>query len=88
VDARVVRDGNLVTGGGVTAGIDFALTLAADLVGQTEAETAGLILEYVPEPPFGSSRTDRASPAVLDAARARVAASRRAREAILARIVR
>jgi cyclohexyl-isocyanide hydratase len=86
VDARVVRDGNLVTGGGVTAGIDFALVLAAELVGPIAAETVGLTLEYAPAPPFGSGRPDQASAAVLVAARAQLAASRREREAILAKI--
>ncbi|KAB1073166.1 DJ-1/PfpI family protein [Methylobacterium planeticum] len=86
VAERVVRDGNLVTGGGVTAGIDFALTLAAELVGPVEAQTVGLTLEYAPAPPFGSGRPEQASAAVLAAARARLAPSRRAREAILAEI--
>ncbi|KGW86200.1 thiJ/PfpI family protein [Burkholderia pseudomallei MSHR449] len=48
VRERVVRDGNLVTGGGVTAGIDFALTLAAELVGEDDAQAVQLQLEYAP----------------------------------------
>ncbi|WP_434384113.1 DJ-1/PfpI family protein [Melittangium boletus] len=49
---RVVRDGNVLTGGGVTAGIDFGLTLAAELAGPEMAQAIQLMLEYAPEPPF------------------------------------
>src|SRR6516165_7029016 len=49
---RVVRDGNLFTGGGVTAGIDFALTMTADLAGAKAAQAIQLQLEYAPAPPF------------------------------------
>lgn len=52
--ARVIRDGNVVTGGGVTAGIDFALTLLADVVNPGVAQTVQLSLEYDPAPPFDS----------------------------------
>jgi cyclohexyl-isocyanide hydratase len=83
VAERVVRDGNLVTGGGVTAGIDFALALAAELVGQGEAEAIQLGLEYAPAPPFDAGTPDTAPPPVLAAARARLAASRAAREALV-----
>jgi cyclohexyl-isocyanide hydratase len=48
---RVVRDGNTLTGGGVTAGIDFALTLAAELAGEATAQGVQLFLEYAPAPP-------------------------------------
>ncbi len=51
-DGRVVRDGNVITGGGVTAGIDFALTLVAELRGADTAQLIQLLLEYSPEPPF------------------------------------
>jgi cyclohexyl-isocyanide hydratase len=53
---RVVRDGCILTGGGVTAGIDFALTLVAELAGTTEAEAIQLALEYAPAPPFDAGR--------------------------------
>jgi cyclohexyl-isocyanide hydratase len=86
VQARVVQDGTLFTGGGVTAGIDFALVLAAELVGQAEAETTQLMLEYAPEPPFDSGTPATASAAVLAGARQRGAESRRAREAIIAQL--
>ena len=66
VKARVVQDGNLMTGGGVTAGIDFALTLLTDLIGETEAQAIQLLLEYAPAPPFDSGTPDTAPKAVFD----------------------
>ncbi len=63
--ARVVRDGNIFTGGGVTAGIDFALTLAAELAGDDIAQGIQLGLEYAPAPPFQSGRPETAPPEVL-----------------------
>jgi cyclohexyl-isocyanide hydratase len=54
VHARVVRDGSTFTGGGVTAGIDFALTIAAELCGEHQAMVAQLQLEYAPAPPFAA----------------------------------
>lgn len=50
--ARVVRDGNVITGGGVTAGIDFALVVAAELAGERAAQRIRLALEYDPAPPL------------------------------------
>jgi cyclohexyl-isocyanide hydratase len=87
-EGRVVRDGNLITAGGVTAGIDFGLALVAELAGQTEAETIQLGLEYAPAPPFQAGTPETASSSVLAAAKERGAASRRAREAIVARIAK
>ncbi|WP_306028046.1 DJ-1/PfpI family protein [Stappia sp. MMSF_3263] len=52
VDARVVRDGNLVTGAGVSAGLDFGLSIVAQLRGQPYAAASMLTAEYHPEPPF------------------------------------
>jgi len=63
--ARVVRDGNIITGGGVTAGIDFALTVLAEIAGEEMAQIIQLGLEYAPAPPFDSGRPELASPAVL-----------------------
>jgi cyclohexyl-isocyanide hydratase len=57
-DARVVRDGNVVTGGGVTAGIDIALTIVADLAGDDVAKMIQLAIEYAPAPPFNSGRPE------------------------------
>src|SRR6266702_5625128 len=67
--ARVVRDGNTITGGGVTAGIDFALTIASELAGPTVAQTIQLLLEYAPAPPFNSGRHETAPPEVMRACR-------------------
>jgi cyclohexyl-isocyanide hydratase len=86
IEARVVRDGNLVTGGGVTAGIDFALTLVAELAGQTAAETVQLALEYAPSPPFQAGTPASAPAEILAAALARLASSRAEREALIAAI--
>lgn len=72
-DARVVRDGNLITGGGVTAGIDFAFTLLAELAGETVAQAVQLGLEYAPDPPFDAGRPESAPPQVLAAYQARMA---------------
>lgn len=83
-DARVVIDGNRVTGGGVTAGIDFALTLVAELVDREAAEAAQLRLEYEPEPPFHAG-TPRTAPAgVVERYRERTVAARaHRRDAVL-----
>ena len=83
VEERVVQDGNLITAGGVTSGIDFGLTVIAALIGQEEAETVQLSLEYAPAPPFRSGTPRQASPAILEQARQRLAKARAEREAIL-----
>ena len=86
VAARVVRDGSYFSGGGVTAGIDMALTVAAELVGQEQAEAIQLNLEYAPAPPFTAGRPETAAAAVVARVRTAASASRREREAILGRI--
>jgi cyclohexyl-isocyanide hydratase len=58
VRRRVVIDRNRITGGGVTAGIDFALHLAAEVAGEREAKRLQLALEYDPAPPFRSGHPD------------------------------
>jgi cyclohexyl-isocyanide hydratase len=83
---RVVRDGNVFTGGGVTAGIDFALTIVAELAGRDVAEAIQLGIEYAPAPPFDSGRPDRARPEVLKAAQQRMTAMRAGREDVVARV--
>ena len=62
---RVVRDGNIITGGGVTAGMDFALVVAAELAGARFAQGLQLGLEYAPAPPFDAGRPETAPPDVL-----------------------
>lgn len=81
-EARVVRDGNVITAGGVTSGIDFGLSILAEVFGQTEAEIVQLTLEYAPSPPFKSGTPGEARAGVLERGRERLAASRAAREAI------
>jgi cyclohexyl-isocyanide hydratase len=73
VDARVVVDRNRVTGGGVTAGIDFGLRLAAILHGETIAQQIQLQMEYRPDPPFASGSPATAPAAVVDAVRSAAA---------------
>ena len=70
---RVVRDGNVYTGGGVTAGIDFALTLAAEIAGVDVAQAIQLTLEYAPAPPFHSGTPESAPPQILARVRERMA---------------
>jgi cyclohexyl-isocyanide hydratase len=65
--ARVVRDGNVITAGGVTSGIDFGLTIAAEIAGETIAQTIQLGIEYDPAPPFDSGHPDRAPAAIKSA---------------------
>jgi cyclohexyl-isocyanide hydratase len=62
VEARTVVDGNLVTGGGVTAGIDLALRVVAEIAGQDAAEAIQLAIEYDPRPPFDAGSPARARP--------------------------
>ena len=62
VSQRVVRDRNRFSGGGVTAGIDFGLTLAAEIAGDRVARMIQLGLEYDPAPPFDSGSPERAGP--------------------------
>lgn len=70
--ARVARDGDIITGGGVTAGIDFALVVAAELAGEAVAQALQLNIEYAPAPPFNAGRPETAPPEVLALVRARM----------------
>ena len=83
-EGRVVRDGNLITAGGVTSGIDFGLSVIAELLGEEEAQLIQLSLEYAPQPPFRAGTPQEAPAAILAAARQRLAGSRAAREKLLA----
>ena len=74
-EGRVVRDGNIITGGGVTAGIDFALTVAAELAGEEVAMAIQLGLEYAPAPPFNAGRPELAPAQVLAVVQARMDAA-------------
>jgi len=73
VTARVVRDGDLFTGGGVTAGIDFAFTIAVEIAGETVAQAIQLGLEYDPHPPVDSGSPDKAPDPVRGAVEQRFA---------------
>jgi transcriptional regulator GlxA family with amidase domain len=78
--ARVVRDGNVITGGGVTAGIDFALSVVAELAGPETAQAIQLRIEYAPAPPFDAGLPETAPHKILARVRedlAGVAAQRR-----------
>jgi cyclohexyl-isocyanide hydratase len=70
---RVVRDGNVITGGGVTAGIDFALTVAAELAGADVAQAIQLSIEYAPAPPFAAGRPETAPQQIVKLVRERIA---------------
>ena len=82
---RVCIDRNRVTGGGVTAGIDFALTLVSLLVDRKTAEAIQLRLEYNPAPPFNAGSPDTAPPDVLAFMRERIAPAQARRSELIGR---
>lgn len=63
--SRVVRDRNRISGGGVTAGVDFGLTLVAELVGEEFAKLVQLSTEYDPQPPFDAGSPAKAGPELV-----------------------
>jgi putative intracellular protease/amidase len=67
-EERVVTSGRIVTGAGVSAGIDLALTLAADIAGPELAQTIQLAIEYDPHPPFDTGSPSKAPKAIYDTA--------------------
>jgi cyclohexyl-isocyanide hydratase len=66
VSGRVVEDRNRITGGGVTAGIDFGLTIAARLGGEEMARQIQLVIEYDPKPPFDAGSPEGAGAALTN----------------------
>lgn len=82
-DRRVARDGNLFTGGGVTAGIDVALTMVAELWGPDIAQTVQLRLEYAPQPPFGAGRPELAPASIVRALRDQTEATDQRRRSVM-----
>jgi cyclohexyl-isocyanide hydratase len=72
---RLVVDGPCITGGGVTAGIDFALRVAAELCGEPVAKAIQLMLEYNPAPPFQCGHPDVAEASVIRHVLAQIAAA-------------
>ena len=86
VAERIVADGRLVSGGGVTAGIDFALDIIARLRGREEAEAVQLKLEYAPAPPFDAGSPATAPAGAIEVARASASSYVEERERIVARL--
>lgn len=85
-DQRVVVDRNRITAGGVTAGIDFALSLAAQLRGDAAAREIQLTLEYDPAPPFSSGSTRSAAPELVQQITDRRAPIQAKRRALIERL--
>jgi cyclohexyl-isocyanide hydratase len=83
--ARVVWDGNVVTAGGVTSGIDFALQIVAGIAGEDVAQTIQLMIEYDPARPFASGHPDRAPEAIRQRVSAGFVKRREAYEVALRR---
>jgi cyclohexyl-isocyanide hydratase len=86
VSEKVVIDGTIVTGAGVTSGIDFALTLAAILESEAVAREIQLQIEYDPAPPFDSGSPKTAASKTLDAVKGRLAKLNEERRAVAARV--
>ncbi|MBX7482153.1 DJ-1/PfpI family protein [Qipengyuania qiaonensis] len=84
VPERVVSDRNRITGGGVTAGIDFALTVIARIRGEAEAKAIQLAYEYAPQPPFSSGRPESSDSETIASAQAILAHMRDVAQAELA----
>jgi transcriptional regulator GlxA family with amidase domain len=78
---RIVIDGNVITGGGVTAGVDMAIAVTAQIAGVDYAQVVQLALEYAPEPPFDCGRPERARPQIVAAAQKRLDGVRAERDA-------
>lgn len=85
VAERVVADGNIITGGGVTAGIDFALHIAADLLGEESAQKIQLGIEYNPKPPFRAGSPETAGSDLVSQVRASAEARQSERRAAVKR---
>jgi len=79
---RIVMDGNRITGGGVTSGIDFALFVAAQLFGEDVAKEIQLRIEYDPAPPFNSGSPRTADPALVAAVSEKLKDRQAARRAV------
>jgi cyclohexyl-isocyanide hydratase len=84
VAARVVKDRNRISGGGVTAGIDFALAVVAEIWGEEQAKLVQLYLEYDPAPPFDCGSPESAGPELVARAKAQLEAAIAQREKVIA----
>lgn len=87
VKQRVVVDRNRITGGGVTAGIDFGLTLLANLRGDASARLTQLLMEYDPQPPLDAGSPDLAGPMITQLALDALGPIRRQTRAALNEII-
>ncbi len=87
VHERVVIDRNRITGGGVTAGIDFGLTIAAMLYGENVAMASQLAMEYDPKPPYDAGSPRSAPPAITERVRTAMSKTTEERFAIARRIM-
>jgi cyclohexyl-isocyanide hydratase len=83
VNARVVKDRNRISGGGVTAGIDFALTVVAEVWGEETAKMIQLHYEYDPQPPFDCGSPEKAGPEMTANAKKRLGALISQRERVI-----
>jgi cyclohexyl-isocyanide hydratase len=88
VSEKVVIDGNIITGAGVTSGIDFALKVAAVLEGEEVARQIQLQIEYDPAPPFNSGSPATAPAATLTTVKSRLAGLNEQRRAVAERVGR
>jgi cyclohexyl-isocyanide hydratase len=84
--ARVVKDGNVITAGGVTSGIDFGLTVVAEVAGENMAQAVQLSIEYDPAPPFDAGHPDRAPSTAKETLAGRYQQSREAYRSSLDRL--
>lgn len=84
-EGRVVHDGNVITGGGVTAGIDMALSVMAECAGIEYAQSVQLGIEYAPAPPFDCGSPERADPHIVQAVTERLSRLRADRYAAVQR---
>jgi cyclohexyl-isocyanide hydratase len=82
VAERIVMDRNRITGAGVTSGIDFALFVAAQLCGETQAKEIQLSIEYDPAPPFAGGSPRSADPAMVETIRAKLHDRQEARRVV------
>lgn len=85
VRQRVVQDGNRITCGGVTAGIDCALVIASEIYGDAVAKEIQLMLEYDPQPLFRAGSPDTAEPELVEKVKAAQAAVQKERERLVRR---
>ena len=73
-DDRICIDRNRLTGGGITAGVDFGIAVAGHWMGTETGKVLELVMEYAPQPPYGTGRPELADPQTLERAQAALAA--------------